>query len=220
MRPFAFAFALLAALPAAAIETSPTPWWVLRTVPLHAEKEGPAVVFRSAREADSVMRWIERDKMTRAAVVDRVDFEKWMLVLVRCEGNCGAKWDVKGASWDCKAPTLLVVREMNPDGNEMAAISSLLVLVPRTEKDVVVTWSDGDVAKMQKDRDCGCKGGAPPVRTAGDKDAMVLCGLCKKVSVCGGPTWCDECANARQACATCHGRIAGDPEFKKAEEKK
>lgn len=209
MRPLAALLALLSSLPAVADESRPMPWWVLGALPMHSEKEGPSVEIRSRDEAAKELRWMDGDKMAGTPLAQGVNFGNWMLVLIRCDGNGGAKWDVKGASWEDKTPTITLVREMNPDGNEMAAISSLLVLVPLSDKKVKIVWKDGDVAAMQKERDCACK---PTDATPEAED----CPECKKKDASGrGLKFCPECAKARQACASCGKRVPGLPPLKK-----
>lgn len=218
MRVLTAVLAVCASLPAFADESSPMLWWSVAATPINYDLPGDSVEIRTVAEAREAFTWKVGEKTLTAPIAGQVDFEKWMIVMIKCTGNSGSSWDVKKATWEGKTPTIEVIGTINPDGNEAYEQCVLLVLIPTSKEMVKIVHRNslelGAVAAMQKERDCGC--------TPTDvKPLAADCPVCKKEGASGrGLKWCPDCAKARQACPSCGLRIAGQPPLKEEVEKK
>lgn len=220
MKSRALLLALSLVLPAAADESSPLSWWRLQTHPpeLTGDK---AVALRSLDAARALLRWQDGIKTLEPAWLERVDFEKWMVVMVPCRGNEGTRWDViavtqpgagggghghprPAATDERPEPTIALMRELNGDGNTQVAASAIAVLIPKSDLEVLTTWREGKIEDLAKDRDCHC---VPDPSWIGARGSCSRCG--DEKTTLGIPGICQRCATALQQCFVCGKRVPG-----------
>lgn len=203
----ALALLALASLPAFAEESRPMRWWVVGAASYDHEAGG-SIELRTVEQARKALARKTKDGIEVDPLADRVDFEKWMLVIVECTGNGGTKWEVVSAAWERKEPTITLVTETNPDGNEAWACAAIVVLIPRCEGKVTICRTAGEVAEARRGRDCSCGPRTMMARSEGK------CRDCGRQSEIGQPGSCGECAARRQVCQDCDKRVPGPAPLK------
>lgn len=203
MRPLASLLFALLAVPALADITN-LPWWrlELKNQPqLEGEEPRVLLTLKAARE---MLERRDGDQTWEPEWLKRVDFEKWMIVIVPCAARDGEAWDVERVTAG-KILEIHLMRQADNGRKGAATRGSMAILMERFDPAVrgelqsrpVAIWVEGDLEAMRAKRDCVCK---PPAEPKGK------CGVCGAEAARGADDVCEAC-HRMHVCGMCKKRV-------------
>lgn len=204
LRPVLAVFLMAAA--ACAEPVDPVRWWRLDAGDLQDPGKGADVtVCRTVEEAREAVRVVKDGKPATPQYVEWVSFEQWMLLVVPCSGNGGAKFDVEKIGMEDGKLAVACVRENNPDENKAILRTAIVLIVPKADGAAKAAWTDDTLKALHERRDCA----------GGHEDKQMLGGSCVRCGKVRCPTpkcrLCGKCSEELQECGYCRKRTAGVP---------
>lgn len=197
----ALAFALLA-LPSQA-DTRDLPWWNLELTNPPMMDGAEARVLLSLEDARKILAWEAGPDKGEPAWLERVDWEKWMVVVVPWASRGDEGCDVVRVTAG-KAVAIEMMRDKATGEKAANARGAMAILMERFDHGIVsVNWVEGSVKEMRARRDCDCTGDTMAAKSKGQ------CGACGRDGELGAGGVCHHCHGRQQTCATCGKRLSG-----------